>query len=569
MPANEMPTNDLPTSERTPVLVVGAGPVGLALAGELGWRGVPCMLIEKTDGAIEQPKMDMVGPRTMEFCRRWGIADWVRDAPYPGDYPQDCVYVTALNGYELGRERFPGRAQEKCPPQSPQKRERVPQDMFDPILQRFARTFAHVRLCSQTELIDFQETADGVVATVREASGTTRNITADYLVGTDGGASLVRERLGITMSGNPALTYTTNVMFRCRGFTALHDKGKAYRFIFIGPEGTWLTIVAINGGDRFRMSIVGSADKVNHGEADIRAALRRAMGRDFDYQILSVMRWVRRELVADSYGAGRVFIAGDAAHLMSPTGGFGMNTGIQDAVDLGWKLEACIRGWGGSELLRSYELERRPVAVRNVNEASSNLGRMLSTRQRLPPSEIFQASPAADAARRDYGEWFAEVMRHEWFTVGFHLGYRYDASPVIWPDDTPAPPLETSTYTQTARPGARAPHAWLPDGRSTLDLYGRGFTLLRLGANAPSAEGIAAAAAAARVPLDVIDLNVPEVTTLYQRRLVLVRPDGHVAWRADTEPNDARALIDVVRGAKAWANLAQSEDTADKTSAIR
>ena len=134
-------------SGHTPILIVGAGPVGLALAGELGSRGIPCTLIEQTDGLIEQPKMDIVGPRTMEFCRRWGIADWVRDAPYPGDYPQDCVYVTGLNGYELGREPFPGRAQERCPPQSPQKRERVPQDMFDPILQRFVRTFAHVRLC--------------------------------------------------------------------------------------------------------------------------------------------------------------------------------------------------------------------------------------------------------------------------------------------------------------------------------------------------------------------------------------------------------------------------------------
>jgi 2-polyprenyl-6-methoxyphenol hydroxylase-like FAD-dependent oxidoreductase len=146
-------------SDHTPVLIVGAGPVGLALAGDLGWRGISCTLIEKTDGAIEQPKMDIVGPRTMEFCRRWGIADWVRDAPYPGDYPQDCVYVTSLDGYELGRERFPGRAQEKCPPQSPQKRERVPQDMFDPILQRFVAGFPHVRLAYRTELVGFVETA--------------------------------------------------------------------------------------------------------------------------------------------------------------------------------------------------------------------------------------------------------------------------------------------------------------------------------------------------------------------------------------------------------------------------
>jgi 2-polyprenyl-6-methoxyphenol hydroxylase-like FAD-dependent oxidoreductase len=558
-------------SERTPILIVGAGPVGLALAGDLGWRGVPCMLIEKTDGAIEQPKMDIVGPRTMEFCRRWGIADWVRDAPYPGDYPQDCIYVTGLNGYELGREPFPGRAQEKCPPQSPQKRERVPQDMFDPILQRFVRTHPHVRLCYETELIAFEEMADGVVATVRDMrSGEIREIHADYLVGTDGGNSIVRERAGITMSGNPALTYTTNVMFRCPDFPSLHHTRKGYRFIFIGPEGTWLTIVAINGGDRYRMSIVGSADKVTHTEADIRDALQRAVGRGFDYELLSVMRWVRRELVADRYGSDRAFIAGDAAHLMSPTGGFGMNTGIQDAVDLGWKLAARVRGWGGSELLRSYEIERRPVAVRNVTEASSNLGRMLSTRQRLPPPEIFQAGPAGDTARKDYGEWFTQTMRHEWFTIGFHLGYRYDASPAIWPDGTPAPPLETSTYTQTARPGARAPHVWLPDGRSTLDLFGHGFTLLRLGSGAPGCERIQAAAADARVPLVVVALDALGVTALYQRQLVLVRPDGHVAWRADREPEDARALIDAVRGAKAWASLGQLDDAADnKTSATR
>src|SRR5262245_8825615 len=191
---------------RTPVLIVGAGPVGLALAGELGWRGIPCTLIERTDGAIEQPKMDMIGPRTMEFCRRWGIADWVRDAPYPGDYPQDCVYLTALNGYELGRERFPPRAQEQCPPQRPQKPERVPQDMFDPILLRFVRGFPHVQLRYRTELVSFTETSDGVIAQLHDhESGVTHELHADYLVGTDGGGSLVRERLGITMSGNPAL----------------------------------------------------------------------------------------------------------------------------------------------------------------------------------------------------------------------------------------------------------------------------------------------------------------------------------------------------------------------------
>jgi hypothetical protein len=192
------------------------------------------------------------------------------------------------------------------------------------------------------------------------------------------------------------------------------------------------------------------------------------------------------------------------------------------------------------------------VALRNVKESSANLDRMLSTRSRRPPPpELFQPGAAADAVRKDYGAWFTQTMRHEWFMNGFHLGYRYDDSPIVWPDGTPAPPLETSTYTQTARPGARAPHVWLKEGRSTLDLYGRGFILLRLGAGAPTADGLREAAMRAHVPLEVVAIEAPDVLAAYQRRLVLVRPDGHVAWRADAEPDNARAVIDLVRGAGA------------------
>jgi hypothetical protein len=422
--------------------------------------------------------------------------------------------------------------------------------MFDPIIMRFATSFPSVTLHHHTELVAFEEKPDRVIATVRDnLSGTTRTIAAEYLVGTDGGASMVREQLGIGMSGHPALTYTTNVIFRCPSFASLHDKGVGYRFIFIGPEGTWLTIVAINGADRFRMSIVGSADKVTHTEADIHAVLKRAMGKDFDYEILSVMRWVRRELVADSYGRGRVYLAGDSVHLTSPTGAMGMNTGMQDAVDLGWKLDAVLKGWAGPSLLSTYERERKPVAVRNIKASTDNLERMLAPRTtHKPPPEVFQPGPEGDAARKAYGDWYTELMSHEWFMNGYHLGYRYDDSPIVVPDGTPAPPLEGKTYTQVARPGARAPHVWLADGRSTLDLYGRGFVLLRLGAGAPAGESLVRAARERGVPLEVVAIEAPDVLRAYERRLVLVRPDGHVAWRADAEPADAGAIIDRVRG---------------------
>lgn len=535
-----------------PILIVGAGPVGLALAGDLGWRGRRCLIVEQGDGSIYQPRMDFVGVRTMEFCRRWGLVDAVEHSPYPRDYPQDNMYLTALNGYELGRERFPAMQDEVPPPQSPQHRERCPQHMFDPILLQWCRSLPSVGLRYRTKLVGFTQDAAGVSAEVENLdAGTRETIRAQYMVGCDGAASGVREGLGIKMLGKPALTYTTNIIFRCPNLVSLHDKGKGYRHIFVGPEGTWATIVAINGRDQWRMSIIGSEEKRVPSDAEIRAAIRRAAGFDFDYEILTVLPWVRREMVAESFGKGRVFIAGDAVHLMSPTGGFGMNTGIQDAVDLSWKLDACLAGWGGPHLLESYEPERKPVGQRNVAEASRNLGRMRSPGQN---AALLDDTPEGAALRREIGRDFAAAMTHEWHTLGIHLGYRYDDSPVIVPDGTLAPPLEEMTYTQTARPGARAPHVWLKakpgeKPRSTLDLFGKGFVLLRIGKDAPAADTLVAAAAERGLPLTVVALDETDVASAYERKLVLVRPDGHVAWRDDRVPQDPLKVIDRVRGA--------------------
>ena len=533
--------------EDVPVLIVGAGPVGLALAGDLGWRGRRCFVIEQSDGSIYQPRMDFVGVRTMEFCRRWGLVDAVEHSPYPRDYPQDNMYLTALNGYELGRERFPAMQDERPPPQSPQHRERCPQNMFDPILRAFCETLPCVTLRYRARLLGFSQDESGVTAEIEDLDHKRREtIRASYIAGCDGAASRVREVLGIAMSGTPVITYTTNVIFRCPNLVSLHDKGRGYRHIFVGPDGTWATIVAINGRDQWRLSIIGSEQKKDVTEADIRAAIRRAAGFDFDYEILTVLPWVRRELVADRFGAGRGFILGDAAHLMSPTGGFGMNTGIQDAVDLSWKLNASFAGWAGPYLLESYSVERRPVGLRNVGEASGNLGRMRSPGRN---AALLDDTPEGAALRAQLGREFTAAMTREWHTLGIHLGYRYDESPIVWPDGTQAPPLETMTYDQTARPGARAPHVWLTDGRSTLDLYGQGFVLLRLGKDAPAADVLAAAAAQRGVPLTQLALDEPEVARAYERRLVLVRPDGHVAWRDDRMPADPLRLIDRVRGA--------------------
>jgi 2-polyprenyl-6-methoxyphenol hydroxylase-like FAD-dependent oxidoreductase len=530
-----------------PVLVVGGGPVGLALAGDLGWRGVACTLIEQSDGSIYQPRMDLVGIRTMEFCRRWGLVGAVEASPYPRDYAQDNVYLTSLTGYELGRERFPGIGQAPPPKESPQRRERCPQNMFDPILRAFAASQNNVALRYRTRLVSFTQDAGRVTAVVENAeTGAREEISARSIVGCDGARSLVRETLGIAMQGNPVLTYTTNVIFRCPHLLSLHDKGKAYRHIFIGPEGTWSTIVAINGRDEWRFSIIGGSEQRDYTTDDIKAAIRRAVGRDFEFEILSVLPWVRRELVAERYRGGRGFIAGDAAHVMSPTGGFGMNTGIQDVVDLSWKLAAVFEDWGGDRLLDSYSVERQPIGTRNVTEASGNLRRMLS----VPPHPDLLDDTAAGAATREkVGREFSETMRREWFTLGAHLGYRYENSPICWPDGSAAPPDDPRVYVPTARPGHRAPHAWLADGRSTLDLFGRGFALIGFGAGAAEAAPLLEAAKTRNLPLTFTAIAEPHIAALYERRFVLVRPDGHVAWRGDRMPEDALCVIDVVRGA--------------------
>ncbi len=534
----------------TPVLIVGAGPVGLALAGDLGWRGRACTVIEQSDGSIFQPRQDLVGIRTMEFCRRWGIVADVEATPYDRDYPQDNVYIAGslANGWEIGRYETPSMNASRPPPESPQKRERCPQNMFDPVLRRFAQSFGTVDLRYRHRLASWEPIEGGVVTEIERLDrGDTIRIAAEYLIACDGANSGIRRTAGITMSGNPALTHTTNIIFRCAGFEALHDKRPGYRFIFVGPEGTWATIVAINGRDEWRMSVIRAGDgRTALGEAEVRAAIRRAVGVDFGYEIVSVMPWTRRELVADEFASGNVLLAGDSAHAMSPTGGFGMNTGVGDAVDLSWKLTAAQQGWGGAVLIDSYTAERRPVALRNVTEASGNLGRMLS-----PPAhpDLLDPTPAAAALREKVGRDLGQEMQREWRTLGIHLGYFYEDSPICMADGTPPPSLDPSVYVQTTRPWSRAPHVWRADGTSTLDLFGRGFVLLRLGANAPDTSALEAAAARAGLPLAVESIGEPEIVRAYERALVLVRPDGHVAWRGDAAPADPKSVIDRVRGA--------------------
>jgi 2-polyprenyl-6-methoxyphenol hydroxylase-like FAD-dependent oxidoreductase len=527
-----------------PVLIVGGGPIGLALAADLGRRGVATLLVEERENKLNPPKMLEVSVRTMEFCRQLGIVDKVRGWGFPRDWPLDSVFVTDMQGYELGRVRIPALNDLEHLPVSPERGMPCPQTWFDPILQDHARSFLHVTLRHRVQLTDFVQDSDAVTATLLDRStGRSETVRAGYLVGCDGFASTVRKLLGIEIRGEPHIDWSMTVYLRIPDFHAHHDKGKAFRYVFVGPEGTWSFLSIVDGRDLWRLQLV-DLDEKRLQNADIPSLVRRFMGRDIGYTIEDKNLWVRKRTVADRFADGRVFLAGDAGHAHPPNGGLGMNTGIQDAFDLGWKLAAVLQGWGGLALLDSYDYERRPASARAAEVSLKNYRRLVSAAQR---AEINAATPEGDAARRAIGEGLVQENEKTWQPIGVHLGYVYHPSPIVVPDDSPKPEDDTFGYQPTAFPGARAPHVWLDNGRSILDLFGEGFTLLKF-AEVPT-DALEHAAKVRGIPLQVHRIEHQQAAALYERALVLVRPDGHVAWRGDLQPADSSIVMDTVRGA--------------------
>lgn len=533
----------------TPVLIIGGGPIGLSMAIELGWRGVDCMLIEQGDGSIEHPRTGLVAVRTMELLRRWGLAPAVRACGFPEDYDLSMVFCTSLNGMLLGREAYPSMRDSPTPPETPEKKQRCPQLWLQPILTDAALKQRHATVHFNHRFDSLVADADGVTAQVTDLqTGTARSIRARYLVGCDGAGSKVREQVGVEMQGR-LLSYSINVLIDAPHLTQQHTMGDGERYLFVGPEGTWGNLTVVDGSAMWRLTVLGTDTKLDLATFDASQWVRRAMGLDdIPFTILSVIPWRRSEMLADRFVAGRVVLVGDSTHTMSPTGGMGMNTGMQEVLDLGWKLEGALHGWGGQRLIESYGIERRPIAERNIGFSTQNFKAWMDTPS---AARVLDDTPEGARTREQLGKRLRDSTRVEWESLGLQIGYRYENSPIVVSDGTPATPDSYSDYVPTSRPGARAPHAWLADGRSTLDLFGRGFVLMAFaGADEAGVDKLAKAFAARRMPFLVerMDAEDDGLALLYERRLVLVRPDGHVAWRGDTV-GDSGFIADVVRGA--------------------
>jgi 2-polyprenyl-6-methoxyphenol hydroxylase-like FAD-dependent oxidoreductase len=529
------------------VLIVGAGPVGLAAAVELGTRGVDCVVLEpRIEVSPLRPRAKTTSVRTMEHFRRWGIADRIRAAaPVPVSWSQSVMAATSLTGSELTRfDDCLGLSTGSVEAYA-EASQQIPQPAVEQVLRDVAGELDDVTLALGWSMRSLTEGDGEVVVEAVDGDGTVRRITTQYVLACDGGGSTTRKSLGISMAGPTQSQDYTTVVFRSPELAQHVPHRPAVQYLVFNPRA-----IAVFG--RLDLADTWWAGMVLPPDVDPSVRLREVIGpeapEDLKYEILCADNWRVRMLLAETFGTGRVFLAGDAAHLNPPTGGHGYNTGVGDAVNIGWKLAATLQGWGGPRLLESYNAERRAIAIDTITAATTSL---LATLGIGVPAEADLPGPEGDRARSALGEQIHSAMRAEFNSLGLVLGYEYADSPVIAYDDESAGEAEkdTTVYVPATRPGARLPHRWLTDGRSLYDDLGTGLTLITFGDHDPGA--MTDAARARGVVLTHIDLG-SECLVPGDRTSLLVRPDQHIAWRGgQLSPQSADAVLSRVLGGSA------------------
>jgi 2-polyprenyl-6-methoxyphenol hydroxylase-like FAD-dependent oxidoreductase len=532
-----------------PVLIAGGGPVGMTLALELARLGIDCTLVERNATTTRHPKMDITNARSMELFKRLGIVPALRAAAVPETHNFDVSWVTTMTGQQLHRFHYPSVADARLairnrndgtqPVEPPM---RVSQVEIEPVLKQAIEDAPEVTVRFGVAFESLTQSADGVTAVLRDAStGTVETIGCRYLVGCDGGGSVVRQCLGIPLSGDVRIMSRFMTHFRSDDRALLQRWGTAWHYQ--SPLGT---LIAQNDRDLWTLHS-RAPDDSELEDVDPAILLRTFIGTDIVHRVEVANRWSPHLLVADAYGGGRVFLAGDAVHQYIPTGGYGMNTGIGDACDLGWKLAAVLRGFAGQALLDSYEAERRTVGLRNREGSRRHNETRRQIAQLYRDASIYGGCQTSDAATEQLGRGIAAIGNAENESGGIELGYSYAGSPAIDTDPDAVAPDNPGTYQPSTVPGVRLPSVLLDDGTSTHDRLGPWFTLLAFGC-APGRDMVAAAARRG-LPLAVVSFDDPLLTEIYGRQQLLVRPDQHIAWRGSwIDANAAETLLDRVTG---------------------
>ena len=533
----------------TDVLVVGAGPVGLALAIELGLRGIDAIVVEQRARTGAQPRAKTTNVRSMQHMRRWGIAEALRQAaPLPRDHPTDIVFATELFGHTLALIENAFEGAKRRDPRFPEPAQWVPQYTVEEVMRGRVAQLPSVQVAWGVALQSTTQSDDAVTATLADVEGgAVRTIRARYLVGADGARSTVRGQMGARMEGQHAFAYNFNLIVRIPELVQTPPEPRAIMYWLINKlSPAVMSPLDRDGVWSFGLQLPPGVKDLPDDE--LRRLVCDAVGRPVEMEFITRDIWAAHRLIADRYRERRMILAGDACHLHPPFGGYGMNLGIADGVDLGWKLAAVLHGWGGDGLLDSYEAERRPVHQRTIAEAVENY-RVLSAD--LLRDSLDHATPEGGAVRRAVGEDIVHTKMREFKTLGVVLGSRYEASPLVVDDGSTPPPEHYSDYQPSAHPGCLAPHAWLDEHTSLYDRFGPGYTLLVAAGGAErAADAICRSAHAAGVPLTVLDVRDAGLAGLYGASLALIRPDGYVAWRGERLA-DSAGLIDRVRGAAA------------------
>lgn len=536
------------------VIIIGAGPVGLTAAMDLDSRGIPVVLVEERP-YLQPPsvKCNHVAARTMERFRRLGVAPAVRAAGLPPEYPHDVAFRTALTGTEFARipippsgERYTADTGPDTDWATPEPPHRINQTFLEPLLMRHVAGLPHVTLLNDTRYESFTQSADGVTVCVTGPGGR-RTLGGRYLIGADGGHSAVRRQVGATLSGDPVLQHVQSTCIRAPGLYDLAPGRKAWGYYTFNHRRKG-HVYAVDGKEIFLVHNHLTAAEAESGPPDRDRCVRAILGVDdgFGYEVVSEEDWIARRLVADRLRDGRVFLAGDSAHLWVPYGGYGMNAGIADALNLTWTLGAILGGWAGPRMTDAYEAERLPITAQVSKYAMSHAERVIRNRHALPAA-IEDDSEDGRLARDEFGRQAYDLNVQQFAAAGLNFGYSYDASPIISYDGERPPEYTMGSYTPSTVPGCRAPHFRLEPGVSLYDRLGQGYTLLRFDP-AAGISGLTSAAAAARVPLDVIDVPARAAPPQYEHALLICREDQHVAWRGDREPSGPAALIGRLRG---------------------
>jgi 2-polyprenyl-6-methoxyphenol hydroxylase-like FAD-dependent oxidoreductase len=531
------------------VIVVGAGPVGLSLAINLGRAGVKTILLERNPGPQFLPKMERCNARSMEMFRRIGLSKKIRDAGLRADCPMDVFIVEDLTKPALLEEKHPSiqTFQEKIRDcrdlsMSLEPYQLVSQYTLEPLLKAEAEALQSVDVRFGHEFVEFAQSDEGVRVYCKTSDGKSVTLSAAYLVGCDGGSSPIRKQLGIRLRGEGGILELQQALFYCEElFDRLphgNGPGQGRHYHRADTEHTFLIM----------------QDSTKHWSLHATVPDAEAMKRKFEeivgfpveYELLSCAPWRQNLLLADRYRDGRVFLAGDSVHLVIPTGGLGMNTGVGDAFDLAWKLIGTLKGWGGTELLDSYEIERRQVGDRNVGASRyANVGRQKW--RSIATEDIFSGTDAGESTKQKLIQVADLEQRKGNRMIGAELGYRYVDSPCI--DNIPGgPEHRVGEYHPNVWPGSRLPHCWLDDGSALQDLLPETYILLNLGSKSLDTSKLRESYEVIGAPVTEVRIESDRIRDLYGFDLLVLRPDMHVVWRGTDVPQNPKEIASISTG---------------------